>query len=93
MNEITKIENLDDLTKLKNLNLVLNKITKIENIEHLTNLERLYLHYNPITKIENIDNLTKLKTFYLCNSKFSYKDPSNKEYIKKLKARGLEINK
>ena len=50
-NIIEKIEKLDKLLKLKELNLSMNCITKIEGLENLTNLQLLNLTGNLIEHI------------------------------------------
>lgn len=47
-NRIRKIENLDNLVKLKKLFFVHNKISKIENLQRLVELEMLELGDNRI---------------------------------------------
>lgn len=47
-NILRKVENLDELTKLKKLFLVHNKITAISNVDKLTGLEMLELGSNRI---------------------------------------------
>ena len=64
-NQITKIENLDKLTSLRQLNLRFNQISKIENLDALANLSELGLSSNQISKIENLDKLTQLSELYL----------------------------
>ena len=68
-NKIIKIEGLEDLKKLKILNLSKNEISEIQNLTNLTNLEELDLSYNKINKIENLDSLEKLKVLSLENNK------------------------
>lgn len=54
-NKIEVIENLDNLTKLKRLELRGNKIKKIQGLEHNKDLELLTLSSNLITKINKDD--------------------------------------
>ena len=70
-NQLTKIENIATLTKLKELWLSNNQLIKIENIETLTNLQTLYLSNNQLTKIENIKTLTNLQRLYLHNNQLA----------------------
>lgn len=49
-----KIEGLDQLVNLEELNLSFNAISKLENLECLTRLKELNLADNNIKKIENI---------------------------------------
>ena len=60
-NKITTIENLDGLTKLRNLELAANRIREIQNLESLTGLEELWLGKNKITSIKCLDTLQNLK--------------------------------
>ena len=46
LNEISKIEGLDNLTKLKWLSLNENQISKVENLDSLINLELFLLEPN-----------------------------------------------
>ena len=64
-NQITKIENLDKLTSLRQLNLRFNQISKIENLDKLHNLSQLNLSENKIAKIENLDKLHNLSKLIL----------------------------
>ncbi len=54
-NNINKIENLENLTNLKRLDLSYNNITKIEGIGNLRNLEYLSLEGNNINVLENLE--------------------------------------
>ena len=50
-NNISKIENLDNLSSLKFIHLSYNNIGKIENLENLVNLKRLFIFNNPVKTI------------------------------------------
>ena len=66
-NRITKIENLEKLTKLKTLDLSFNYIDKVENLEANEVLEELWLSHNKFKDFkdfEGITNLKSLKTIY-----------------------------
>ncbi len=80
---ISKIENLDNLKNLKELNLSSNNISKIENLNNLINLEELDLSINNISKIENIENLVSLEKIYLDDNYIKYITKSAYEFIKK----------
>ena len=54
---IRKIENLDGLTKLKQLYLGKNKIAKLENLDSLVELEILSIQSNRIVKVRNSTRL------------------------------------
>lgn len=51
-NRISKVEGLEGLTKLRNLELAANKIREIEGLETLTGLEELWLGKNKITELK-----------------------------------------
>lgn len=63
--DVSKIECLDKLTKLKTLWIAECKVTVIENLTLLLNLQKLYLYDNLIRKIENLDHLVLLETLWL----------------------------
>lgn len=63
--QLSKIDNMNDLNKLTILDLHIKdgkkgKIRKIENMIYVPNLKQLNLSYNAITKIENLDRLRRL---------------------------------
>lgn len=70
-NNISKIENLENLINLKSLNLSSNQITRIENIENLLQLQTLNLSSNQISKIETIESLINLKDLNLSSNQIS----------------------
>jgi len=87
-NQITKIENLDNLKNLEWLLLNSNQILKIENLDNLKNLTLLYLSTNKITELEHLDNLHKLKWLDLSYNKIGKISP-----LKRLrKLRKLYLN-
>jgi hypothetical protein len=64
--KILQISNLENLVKLEKLKLDNNMIMKIENLDHLTNLKWLDLSFNSIGKLENfekLENLTDLSVY------------------------------
>jgi len=63
-NRITKIQNLENLTKLNKLYLCANKISKIENLSNLTALNMLELGDNKIRVILKIIKYCK-NLFYI----------------------------
>lgn len=67
--EISEIEGLENLIKLKELNLYSNKIYEIKGLETLLNLESINLSGNKITEIKNLDKLTRLKKLNLRSNK------------------------
>lgn len=58
---LTKIQDFEQLTKVKKLCLRWNLIKKIENLSTLTTLTELELYDNQITEIENLETLTNLQ--------------------------------
>jgi hypothetical protein len=70
-NLIDKIENIDNLTKLRWLDFTLNRIAKIEGLNELISLEDLALGGNKIKKIENIDHLKKLESIGLFDNEIT----------------------
>jgi internalin A len=70
-NQITKIENLDKLTKISKINLSNNQILKIENLEKLLVLTELNLSKNKISKIEGLGNLININELNLSNNQIT----------------------
>jgi Leucine-rich repeat (LRR) protein len=66
-NNISKIDNISDLTQLLTLRIDDNPISKIENLETSTSLKGLYLNDCNISKIEGLENLD-LQGISLCNN-------------------------
>ena len=64
-NKITKIENVSHLKNLDMLELGDNRIRQIENLDGLTNLKELFLGKNKITKLANLDKLPQLELISL----------------------------
>eukprot|EP01038_Epipyxis_sp_PR26KG_P005943 gene5943-8192_t len=69
MGVIRKIENLDQLISLQQLNLSYNAITKIDGLDRLTQLIELNLAENMIDKIENLDRLVALERLNLSGNR------------------------
>ncbi|XP_041369906.1 centriolin-like [Gigantopelta aegis] len=61
MKKIKYIENLERLRKLQVLNLSNNMIEKVERLDKLLRLKELNLSYNSIVKIEGLENLVSLQ--------------------------------
>lgn len=88
-----KIENLDTLVALKELDLSFNYIEKIENLDNLKNLEILSLFNNEIELIENLDSLENLIILSLGNNKISTpKGIERFRFLSKLHCLNLEGN-
>ncbi|XP_059175304.1 centriolin-like isoform X2 [Physella acuta] len=81
--KIKYIENLDRLRKLQILNLSYNFIEKMERLDKLLRLQDLNLSHNMITKIEGIENLGLLQTLNLNDNKIEH---IPKWFSKKLKS-------
>lgn len=65
---ITDIQGLDKIWRLKKLDLSHNQIQSMKGIEFLPNLRILKLSYNRIQKIENIDHFQRLKKISIDNN-------------------------
>ena len=87
---LSKIDNLDHLTKLVFLELRLNQISKIEGLDQLKNLELLNLGYNKIEKMENLDKLIKLKRLSIYSNRIAKIE--NLENLKQLTTLSLSTN-
>jgi hypothetical protein len=64
-NKLTKIEGLEQFTKLKSLDLSYNLIEKIEGLNNLDQLEELDLSSNSIKEISGLENLDELTVLTL----------------------------
>ena len=82
-NQITKIENLNQLVTLENLDLSFNHFKKIENIECLVNLKKLFLVHNQIIKCENLETLNQLEMLELGDNQLRHIE--NIDSLKNLK--------
>jgi len=60
-NRITKIENLDHLTKLTVLSLSGNNISELKNLDNSSQLQAFYISHNEITDINQIFYLKRFK--------------------------------
>jgi internalin A len=68
---IQNMSNIDRLTDLNLLDLSNNKISKIENIDNLTSLHELALHGNEITGIKEVQFPENLKILHLSYNKIA----------------------
>jgi len=64
-NYIKKIEGLEHLTNLEDLNLEMNNIRTIEGLDNLSNLKSLTLYRNEITHVKSFENKDNLEYFLL----------------------------
>ena len=56
INQITKLQNMHNLTNLQELSVQNNKIAVIEGLTSMTKLRRLNLSFNRISKLEGLSN-------------------------------------
>ena len=73
-NKITDISELQNLKKLRTLQLANNEITDITPLKNLTDLQTLTLRCNPITDISPLENLTKLQVLQLGRIGYASRD-------------------
>jgi len=71
INVISKIDGIENLSKLTNLKLNRNQIDEISGLEKLQNLKALDLSNNKITEIKGIEKLINLKKLTLKNNQIS----------------------
>ncbi len=69
--DITEINGLENLTKLRELTLCQNQIKEIKGLENLTNLQHLNLWHNQIIKIKGLETLINLQYFHLEDNKIT----------------------
>ena len=58
--QLTDVQGLEKLTKLKRLVLEVNQLTNVKGLENLTQLKELYLRDNKLTDVTGLENLTQL---------------------------------
>ena len=99
--EPTNINELENLVKLKTLNLGATKINSVDFAKNMTNLEYLNLEHNEFTDITALENLVNLKTLLLDSavktwitdtSKSRIKDISKLNRLTKLEELGVSNN-
>lgn len=74
-NDITVIEGLENMSKLRKLYLNGNQISSMEGIPVLKHLRELWLSQNEITVISHLENVRKLRSLCLaCNPIYSLED-------------------
>lgn len=92
--EISEIEGLENLVKLKELILYSNKISEIKGLDELINLEILDLGGNRISEIKGLDNLINLKKLNLRENNISkIKGLDSLSNLESLNLHGNNINK
>lgn len=69
--KILQISNLENLVKLEKLKLDNNMIMKIENLDHLVKLKWLDLSFNSITKLEGLEKLESLTDLSVYSNQIS----------------------
>eukprot|EP00941_MAST-03F_sp_MAST-3F-sp1_P004398 g4398.t1 len=75
-NNISRIENLSNLKRLKSLDLSFNQLTRLENLSALQSLERIQLEGNNLANLENA--LAELRQIPSLRS-LSFQNPNNKD--------------
>ena len=82
--QLTNIETLSSLIKMKNLFLFNNRIESLKGIESLTGMEQLYVQFNRIDSLKPIESLVNLKEVYIHDNNLSSLDGLTEEHSKKL---------
>lgn len=82
--QLTHIETLSSLKKMKNLFLFNNRIESLEGIESLTWLEQLYVQFNRIESLKPIEGLLNLKEVYVHDNNLSSLDGLTEGHSEKL---------
>lgn len=80
--EPTNVNELENLVKLKSLNLGATKINSVDFVKNMTNLEYLNLEHNEFTDISALENLVNLKTLLLDSTVKSWITDTSKSRIK-----------
>ena len=80
--EPTNINELENLVKLKTLNLGATKINSVDFAKNMTNLEYLNLEHNEFTDITALENLVNLKTLLLDSAVKTWLTDTRKSRIK-----------
>ncbi|PKY17763.1 L domain-like protein [Rhizophagus irregularis] len=70
-NLVTKIDGIESLKDLEELDLYDNRISYIENLNNFPELKFLDLSFNKIRVIENLEHLTKLVNLYFVQNRIS----------------------
>lgn len=91
---IEKIENIDALVNLEDLDLSFNEIKMIENLEELSKLKVLSLYSNQITNIRNLHYLTQLTVLSIGRNNIDDKEQIlHLRKLKNLRSLNLSENK
>ncbi len=91
ISHFNEIENLENLTSLKELHLQHNHIKTLEGLKNLKNLRLLQLNNNKITVLSNLESLENLETLDLSNNNID--KIGNDLELRKLKELDLYHNK
>ncbi len=87
---LSSLEEIADLTQLKQLVLPGNKLTSLKGIEKMTDLEKLHVQNNELSSIAELSHLTKLVELYVFHTSLSKLDglgPQHKDTLKQVLAR------
>ncbi|KAI0126952.1 protein phosphatases PP1 regulatory subunit sds22 [Xylariales sp. AK1849] len=90
-NVLAHIRGLEDLTKLRTLDLSFNKVKHIKHIDHLTELTDLFFVSNKISKIEGLETLVNLRQIELGSNRI--REIKNLDSLKNLEELWLAKNK
>ena len=71
---LRRIENLDRVPNLTELDLSHNKLTRIEGLEGLESLKRLVLAHNELERLEGVDQLDALETLTIHGNRLTNLD-------------------
>jgi len=89
-NQISKIQNLDNLSSLSKLELQTNKLTSTKWLQKLSSLKELNLWYNEILDIKSLSNMTNILDLQLQHNQIS--DISDLSNLSNLESLKLEYN-
>jgi Leucine-rich repeat (LRR) protein len=92
LGKIRKIENMESLVNIRQLNISYNALTRIEGLDNLVSLVELNLAENSITKIENLFGLRLLERLSLCGNDIE-RIPAEISQLKALTVLRLNRNK
>ena len=88
-NQISLLENLQNLKQLKSLEVAYNKVSKLSNLEGLEHLRVLNVSNNQILKLENLENLKSLYSLDVSNNRIRKKEGlENLKHLKEVEVYG-----